>query len=167
MFRPNLEGRPTLRIVCKLTSVDELIVFLLPYAMLFILNYFWSANKEWKLGEKWKLDDIGLLFASGWRHDLEESGNPEFNHYSSAATYDTAFRNSIRCQYLVTFSRLTVTRQHFPLFLSSSVVAGYTKNKLKCASFGLEDWRVARNQNGAFICSMNLHQAQPDVVQGD
>ena len=51
-FRPNLEGRPTLRIVCKLTTVDELIVFLLPYAMLFILNYFWSANKEWKLGEK-------------------------------------------------------------------------------------------------------------------
>jgi len=85
--------------------------------------------------EEWKLGDIGLLYASGWRHDLEESGNPAFNHYS-AATYDTAFRNSIRCQYLVTFSRITVTRQHFPLFLSSSVVAGYTKIKLKCASFG-------------------------------
>jgi len=113
-----------------------------------------------------KIGRHGLLFASGWRHDLEESGNPEFIHYSSAATYDTAFRNSIRCQYLVTFSRITITRQHFPLFLSSSVVAGYTKIKLKCASFGLEDWLVARNQNGAFICSRNLHQAQPRILHG-
>ena len=66
------------------------------------------------------------------------------------------------------FSYLFENNRHQATFSTLPVVVGsnYTKIKLKCASFGLEDWRVARNQNGAFICRRNLHQAQPRILHG-
>ena len=42
-------------------------------AMLFVLGQFWTRNKL----KNWKLGDFGLLFARGWRHDLEKYGSLE------------------------------------------------------------------------------------------
>ena len=67
------------------------------------------------------------------------------------------------------FSYLFENNHHQATFSTLPVVVRSCRlheNQIKVRFFGLEDWRVARNQNGAFICSRNLHQAQPRILHG-
>jgi len=76
-----------------------------------LFSYF---SNHWRLLCDWKLADLGLLFASVWRHDLRKSVNPDNNCTGDVRSAEDLLLTTVSCfhQHVGEFRLIGVFLEH-------------------------------------------------------